>query len=157
MCGNRIPKADCLLNVLVTPVIISFIYSLVLYTTPYRHIMSSVWLAWEIETLQNNGIQAGANYEHENKKNSSKFLQITVAHISCHAARHPAGLLHGLTGYSTGTQQRMPWSPKVRQSVKQSPERQSDMGLTKWTRLKHETAPTIGLALLVMYYRPTRQ
>lgn len=68
-----------------------------------------------------------------------------------HAARHPIGLLHGLTGYTTGSQQRMQWDPKVRQCVKQSPERQLDMGLTKWTRWKHETAPTMGLALLVVY------
>lgn len=38
-----------------------------------------------------------------------------------HPASHPTGLLHGLTGYPTGTKQRMQWNPKVRQCVKHSP------------------------------------
>lgn len=61
-----------------------------------------------------------------------------------HAARHPTGLLHGLTDYTISMQQRMQWNPKVRQRVKKSPERQPDMGQTKWTRWKHETCNRIS-------------
>lgn len=52
-----------------------------------------------------------------------------------HAARYPSMLL---TDCATGTQQKMHWNPKVREYVKQSSERQPDMGLTKWTRWKHD-------------------
>lgn len=72
-----------------------------------------------------------------------------------HAARYPTWQLHTLTGYTTSAQQRMRWNSKVRWRVKQSPERQRDMGLTKWTRWKHEPASTTGLALLVVYLLQT--
>lgn len=72
-----------------------------------------------------------------------------------HAARHSTGLLHGLTGYTTGMQQRVQCNPQLRNCVKQSPDRQPDMSPTKWTRWKLEPAPTTGLAALVVYILQT--
>lgn len=69
-----------------------------------------------------------------------------------HTARYPTGQLDSITGYTTSMQQRMRQNLKVGQCVKQSPEKQHDMGLTKW---KHEPAPTTGLALLVVYLLQT--
>lgn len=68
-----------------------------------------------------------------------------------HAASYSAGQLQGLTGYTTAMQQKMQCNPQVGCCVKQSPERQPDMGLTKWTRWKHEPKPTTGLAVLAVY------